>query len=69
MLEWTQTYFTSLSDEPCSGADLFAPADSEANPRCSADSRAGPPLPFGLWAALDGSGAVLRTSAVLEADP
>jgi hypothetical protein len=31
MLDQTRDCFTGLSDEPCLGADLLAPADSEAN--------------------------------------
>jgi hypothetical protein len=58
--------------EPCSGADLLAPADSEANSRCSASTGAGPPLPTisrAVLRSLDGSGVVLPTSVVLETDP
>lgn len=72
MLEQTQTLFTGGSDDPCSGADRLAPKDSEANPRCSADSLTGPFLPDGSRAPLPShgsSGTVLPTSAVPEADP
>jgi hypothetical protein len=68
----TRTRFTVRSDEPCSGADRLAPADSEANPRSSADSGAGPLLPSSSRAALRSLGSsrtVLLTSVVSEAGP
>jgi hypothetical protein len=70
MLEWTRTRFTGRSDEPDSGADCLASADSEANPRCFADSGAGPLLPSGSRAvlrSLGGSRMVRPTSTVSEA--
>jgi hypothetical protein len=52
MREWMWARFTILSDEPCSGADRLAPADSEADHRRSVDSGAGPPLLSGSRVAL-----------------
>jgi hypothetical protein len=71
MLEWTGTPFTGQSDEPYSGADQLAPTDSEADPWCSVDSRAGPPLHANSRVALrslGGSGIVLPTSIASEAN-
>jgi hypothetical protein len=72
VLDQTRTRFASLSNETCSGADLLAPVDSEANSRHPVGTGAGSPLPTGSRAALrslEGSGAVLPTSAALEARP
>jgi hypothetical protein len=72
MLDRTRAHFAGLSDEPCLGADSLAPADTEADSWRSAGTGAGPLLPAGSRAALrflDGSGAVLPTSASSEAGP
>jgi hypothetical protein len=72
MLERTRTLFTGWSNEPCLGADRLAPANSEADPRHSADSGASPLVPAESRAtlrSLGDSGTVRPTSTTSEDDP
>jgi hypothetical protein len=72
MVDRTRTRFTSLSDGPCSGASLFAPASSGTGSRHSAGAGAGPSFPVSLGAAhrsIDGSGQPSRPPPRQGASP